>query len=104
MPAGGAAEKEEFDAEGFNAEVQAHAGRCEHFDFKTLHVIQHLLATGDPEDIVKLDANENPYGPPPGTFRVFLSHPPRSLSELKLSMRVCALLRPCRGGGSLGES
>ena len=54
MPAGGAAEKEEFDAEGFNAEVQAHAGRCEHFDFKTLHVIQHLLATGDPEDIVKL--------------------------------------------------
>jgi hypothetical protein len=29
-------------------------GTRENFDFDTLHVIQHLLATGDPEDITKL--------------------------------------------------
>ena len=39
----------------FNLGVQAQAGKREHFDLDTLHaVIQHLLATGDPEDIVKL--------------------------------------------------
>jgi hypothetical protein len=63
--AGGAAEKEDFNAGvqahagacehlDFNLGVQAQAGKREHFDLDTLHVIQHLLATGDPEDIVKL--------------------------------------------------
>jgi hypothetical protein len=37
-----------------SADVQAQAGRQEVFDFKTLHIIQHLLATGDADDVQAL--------------------------------------------------
>ena len=42
-----------------------------------------------PEDIVKLDANENPYGPPPGFFFLIpycATSPHHTLTEVELAM------------------